>query len=347
MQTEKQNNLPLVSICIPTYNGGKFLSQALDSALSQTYSNIEVIITDDCSSDDTIAICKQFVKKDPRVKLHLNKQNLGLVGNWLEVIEKANSDWVKFLFQDDLLAPNCVEKMVTTAIQNKVDFVVCNRTYFYEKGVDDHSKKFYGNIPDASKIFNEERAYTPKETSKLIAPYIFRNCIGEPPTFLLNKKALSREDFPDNYFQLIDYIFILNKILSSNFVYVSEKLVKFRVHNFSESKRNNTVDVEDKNSFHKFLFIKYYENIQLCDEVLNNPLFSDIKKHIPTRDVTTIKNWIVTESYRRYGFENVLPFYKQSDLADFILDKFCSNYSYTKYRIFKITCKKTRKKYKV
>ncbi len=347
MDTTKQIKLPLVSICIPTYNGSTFLKEAIESAQNQTYSNIEIVITDDHSSDHTVSLCKQYANKDPRIKLYVNSKNLGLVGNWCEALEKASSKWVKFLFQDDILAPDCVEKMIKSALKNKVNFVVCNRTYFYEEGVDDHSKRFYNNLPDASKMFNEERAYTPEETSKIIAPYIFRNCIGEPPTFLINKEHFSRNDFPDTYFQLIDYIFILNKILSSNFVYIGEKLVKFRVHNTSESKRNNTVDVNDVKSFYKFLYIKYYEGIQLCYEILNNPLFSTVKKYIPTKDVIEVKNWMVIESYRRYGFDNVYPFYKQSSLSDFILDKFSSNYSYLKYRIFKITNKKNRKKYGV
>jgi len=345
MQNLKPNNPPLVSICIPTYNGSQFLEETINSALNQTYSNIEIIVTDDHSSDNTIEICERFVQKDSRVKLYKNLKNLGLVGNWCEALKQASSNWVKFLFQDDILEPNCVERMIFAALDNNVNFVICNRAYFFEEGVDDHSKRFYNNIPDISKVFDQDRAYAPEETSKILAPYIFRNCIGEPPTFLINKDYFSRNDFPDNYFQLIDYIFILNKILKYNFVYISEKLVKFRVHNTSESKRNSSLDTENTKSLHKFLYIKYYEGIQLCYELIDNPLFSNVKKYIPTKDIIQIKNWITIDSYRKYGFNRVYLFYKQSTLSDFILDKFSSRYSYLKYRVFKIIYKKNRKKY--
>ena len=87
--------------------------------------------------------------------------------------------------------------------------------------------------------------------------------------------------------------------------------------------------------------------MQICNEIINNPIFSDIKKEIPLKDIIQIKNWWVLESYKRYGFKNVFPFYKVSPIQDFILDKFSSHYSFLKYRIFKVTSKKYRKKYGV
>ncbi len=345
MTTPSSN--PLVSICIPTYNGSKFIKETLDSAISQTYNNLEIVITDDCSTDNTIEICYEYAKKDSRIKVYKNKKNIGLVGNWKECLAKSNSNWIKFLFQDDLISPNCVEVMIDTAIKNKVNFVICDRTYIFEEGVDDHAIKFYKNLPKTGKLFNEERPYTPKETSKIIANHVFRNCIGEPPTLLLNKNFYSEKDFPDNYFQLIDYIFVLNKILKYDFVFVNEKFVKFRVHNNSESKRNNTVNPSNKESFYKFIYIKYYENILICNAVLNNTLFKEIKKNIPNKDIIMLKNWYIIDSYKKYGFKNVYPFYQTTKLNTFILDKFTSKYSLLKYRIFKVRSKKYRKKYGV
>ena len=292
------NKLPLVSICIPTYNGSKYINETITSALNQSYNNIEIIITDDHSTDDTLSICQDYATKDARIKVFKNEKNLGLVGNWCESLEKASSNWVKFLFQDDLMTTNCVERMISSALEHNVNFVICNRTYFFENGVADRLKKFYNTLPKTETIFSEERVYTPKETSKLIAPFVFRNCIGEPPTLLLNKLHFSKADFSKNYFQLIDYIFVLNKILVHDFVYIGEKLIKFRVHNSSESNRNSVVNTEDKKAFYKFLHIKYHEDMQICNEIINNPIFSDIKKEIPLKDIIQIKNWWVLESYK-------------------------------------------------
>ncbi|GAA4278510.1 glycosyltransferase family 2 protein [Aquimarina mytili] len=348
MNVTDQEKSPLVSLCIPTYNGSKHIRETLDSALSQTYQNIEIVITDDHSSDDTVAICESYAKNDSRIKVYRNSKNLGLVGNWCESVDKASSKWVKFLFQDDLLEENCVERMINCAIQHKVDFVICNREYFFEEGFNPKIKLFYSErLPKTEKIFKEERLYAPKETAQRIAPHIFNNCIGEPPTFLFNKEQYSRNDFPNNYFQLIDYIFILNKILVHDFVFISDKLVKFRVHTSSESMKNSEINTEDKKEFYKFLYIQYYEKIQICYEIISNPIFSEVKKFIPKKDVEIIKNFYTVSSYKRHGFKNVFPFYKDSKLSDFILDKFSSSYSYASYKIFKIRNKKVKSKYKI
>jgi glycosyltransferase involved in cell wall biosynthesis len=344
----KVENLPLVSICIPTYNGASFLEETLYSAMHQTYKNIEIIITDDSSSDDTIALCQKFAKTDSRIKVFENEKNLGLVGNWCESVEKASSKWVKFLFQDDLLELDCVEKMIHAALEHKVDFVICNRQYIFEEGFDPKIKGHYTDkLPKPELIFKNNEVTTPEETAKAIAPFLFNNCIGEPPTFLFNKENYSPKDYPDNYFQLIDYLFILNKILVHNFVFLSDKLVKFRVHNSSESMRNSQVNHEDQEAFYKYLYIQYYERIQICYEVLHNPIFKNVKQYISEEELLLIKNYYVLKSYRRQGFKKVFPFYEQSELSEFILDARTSKYNYIAYRLFKIEFKKVRKKYRI
>ena len=344
----KVENSPLVSICIPTYNGASFLEETLNSAINQTYKNIEIVITDDSSSDNTIELCKVFAQKDSRIKVYENEKNLGLVGNWCESVEKATSKWVKFLFQDDLLELNCVEKMIHAAIQHQVDFVICNRQYIFEEGFNPKIKEHYTHkLPKPELIFENNTISKPEETAKAISLFLFQNCIGEPPTFLFNKENYSVSDYPDNYFQLIDYLFILNKILVDDFVFLSDKLVKFRVHSSSESMRNNQVNKDDQAAFFKYLYIQYYERIQICYDVLHNPIFKNVKQHISEEELILIKNWYTLKSYRRHGFKNVNPFYKQSQLSDFILDETTSKYNYLAYRRFKITFKKVRKKYRV
>ncbi|MBA3705767.1 MAG: glycosyltransferase family 2 protein, partial [Bacteroidetes bacterium] len=74
--------LPLISVCIPTYNGERYLKECLDSILSQSYTNIEIVIVDDCSKDSTIAIIEKHKASDARIRVHKNENNLGLVSNW-------------------------------------------------------------------------------------------------------------------------------------------------------------------------------------------------------------------------------------------------------------------------
>lgn len=339
---------PLVSICIPTYNGSAYIEETLNSALNQTYKNIEIVITDDNSSDNTVELCKTYAQKDNRIKVYENESNLGLIGNWTESVEKASSKWIKFLFQDDLLSPVCVEKMIKTALSLKVDLVICNRQYFFEENFDPKIKRDYEEkLPKTELIFESEKVYSPKETAQQIVPHFFNNCIGEPPTLLFNKDIYSKTDFQKAYHQLVDYAFILNKILAYNFVFINEKLLKFRVHGKSESMKNNQSDLENKKVFNRYLYIHYYEKLLLCYEIIKNPIFKEVNRYITNNDVQQIKNWFVIKSYRRHGFKNVFPFYQSSSLSDFILTPETSSYTTFKYKLMKISHKKYRKKYKI
>lgn len=343
-----EEQYPLISICIPTYNGERFIEETLKTALTQSYTNLEIIITDDSSTDNTLNICKAYAKKDSRIRVYKNTSNLGLLNNWCESIEKATSNWIKFLFQDDLLEKDCIKRMISAALKHNVEFVVCNRTYFFEEEFDPKIKRFYTEkLAKTEDIFTTERKYNPEESSKLIAPYIFNNCMGEPPTLLFNKKAYQREQFPDHYKQIIDYLFILNNVLVKPFVFIPEKLVRFRVHNSSESMRNNEVNKNNREAFYNFLYVQFYERIQLCYDILNNPVFKKIRGHISKSEVMAIKNLYVLYSYKRHGFENVYPFYEQSNLAHFVLDRSTSSYSYWRYKWFKLRYKKIKKKYNV
>ncbi len=103
----------LVSICIATYNGGKFIREALESIKSQSYRNIEVVVTDDCSSDDTLDICGEY----DFVTAYRNKKRLGLVDNWNSAVSKSSGKYIKLMGQDDVLAPDSV-KIQVEALKN-------------------------------------------------------------------------------------------------------------------------------------------------------------------------------------------------------------------------------------
>lgn len=100
----------LVSILIPVFQREKYIGNAIDSALSQTYSNIEVIVVDNASSDTTWDICNEYAKKDSRVKIFRNNFNLGPVGNWKKCIEYARGYYAKILWSDDVIEPEYIKK---------------------------------------------------------------------------------------------------------------------------------------------------------------------------------------------------------------------------------------------
>lgn len=104
---------PLVSICIPSFNGEHLISRALESCINQTYKNIEVVVVDDASTDNTIEIVKDYAKRDSRIKFFQNKTNIGLADNFLKTYKAASGEFIQHLNQDDWLDNNYIEGKIT------------------------------------------------------------------------------------------------------------------------------------------------------------------------------------------------------------------------------------------
>lgn len=108
---------PLVSIVTPVFNGADYLGECIDSVLAQTYRNWEYILVDNCSTDETLALARQYAAKDPRIKIHANSRFLPQIANWNHALRRISpaSKYCKVLHADDWLFPECLQKMVAVA----------------------------------------------------------------------------------------------------------------------------------------------------------------------------------------------------------------------------------------
>ena len=185
-KTELKNWQPKVSICIPTYNGEAFIEETIKSAIAQTYPNIELIVSDDGSTDRTIAIAQSFQSQtsaDFRIILH---RNYGLSQNWNFCISQAKGEYIKFLFQDDLLEPECIEKMVAVAQQNPEIGMVFSPRGITIAADESHPilRKASQSIKDLHKSWSNLKSIQPG-TELLADPNCLNNPInkiGEPST---------------------------------------------------------------------------------------------------------------------------------------------------------------------
>src|SRR5688500_10348209 len=98
----KENNIPLVSIALCVYNGEKFLREQLDSLVNQSYPNIEIIASDDRSTDASLLILQEYADRYPYFKFGQNEQNLGYVKNFEKVISLCSGDLIALSDQDDI-----------------------------------------------------------------------------------------------------------------------------------------------------------------------------------------------------------------------------------------------------
>lgn len=106
-----KSNEPLVSICLLSYNDEQYIGQAIQDLLGQDYVNIELIISDDCSKDNSPQIIKDFAKKDERIRFFIQEYQLGMQGNYNFVLSKARGDYFMWASSDDRWASNCVSSL--------------------------------------------------------------------------------------------------------------------------------------------------------------------------------------------------------------------------------------------
>lgn len=133
----------LVSVIMPSWNTAKFIKESIESVLRQTYKNLELIIVDDCSTDNTDEIVYSF--DDPRIRYYHNKRNSGAALTRNKGLREAQGEWIAFLDSDDLWMPNKLEYQIKFMTENKYIFSYTE----YEK-IDEHdnSLNIYVSGPD-------------------------------------------------------------------------------------------------------------------------------------------------------------------------------------------------------
>jgi glycosyltransferase involved in cell wall biosynthesis len=140
-----------VSIIIPVFNRAQLLERALNSCISQTYSNLEIIIVDDGSTDNTVEVIRQMQEKDARIKLFENKSNNGPARARNVGLNSAKGDLITFLDSDDYLMPTKISQAVNAFSGSDIDMFMS----VYKRLKPAHTEKVYTNISPAKNIFRE------------------------------------------------------------------------------------------------------------------------------------------------------------------------------------------------
>ena len=122
MSTESRS--PLVSIGVPLHNGERYLREALDSLLAQDYPNLEIVISDNASTDASREICEGYAKRDPRIAYHRVDGNMGAIWNFNHVFELTKGDYFMWAADDDVRAPRFVSACVA-ALEERPEAVMC------------------------------------------------------------------------------------------------------------------------------------------------------------------------------------------------------------------------------
>ena len=142
-----KKSLEQVSIITPSYNSGCFIAETIRSVLAQTYSNWEMIIVDDCSTDNTESIVKAFADTDPRIRYIRNEKNSGAAVSRNLALKEAKGRWIAFLDSDDLWKPEKLERQIQYMVENDYHF-----SYHEYDEIDENSKSLGIHVSGIRKV---------------------------------------------------------------------------------------------------------------------------------------------------------------------------------------------------
>jgi glycosyltransferase involved in cell wall biosynthesis len=211
-----QNRLRL-SIGLPVFNGDNYLAEALDSLLRQTYSDFELIISDNASTDRTEEICRIYSTRDARIRYYRNETNLGAAKNYNRVFELSSGKYFKWASHDDLCAPEFLERCVEV-LDREAAVVLC---YTRTSIIDEHGK----SVRSYSDEFNLNSQWPHERFRHVFAA----NRMLNPIAGVIRAEMLKRTRLIANYAGS-DAVLLAELALLGEFHEVPECLFHRRVH---------------------------------------------------------------------------------------------------------------------
>ncbi len=255
---------PLVSIIIPAFNGEAFISQAVSSALNQTYDNLEIIVIDDASHDRTCDAVRQF--QDHRLRLIENEHNIGLTANLNKGICSSSGEYICWLNQDDIFYAHKIEKQLHLMVPNpQVGACFCAK--------DDIDKD--GKALDR---FNASKVVIPLQDQLV---QLFGGCYLAAPTVMMQRKTYHRSGGFDPTFSVaLDYDMWFKIKKFSEIRVINIPLLAFRHHegNLSSEKNEKIVAAECASVVRKNLDAYSIEEIYPFLTQINDPEQERIEK---------------------------------------------------------------------
>lgn len=225
---------PMVSIIVITYNSAKYVLETLESAKTQTYQNIELIISDDDSTDNTIQICKDWLAQNKsrfvRTELITVEKNTGIPANCNRGIKAAQGKWVKFIAGDDILSTDCISSNINYLIISPgIDVLFSKMQFFSIRDGVFIPGKVSPTMNEFQWFFNESISAKGQHRKLLVTYFI------PTPTSFIRRVIFERVGFFDERFSLIeDYPFWLKLTQNNIKLFIMDKLtIYYRVHSES------------------------------------------------------------------------------------------------------------------
>ena len=315
-----------IDVLLATYNGEKYLREQIDSILNQTYSNIRLVISDDCSKDNTRKIIKEYEEKDDRVISYFHEKNLGYVKNFEFLLTKVENDIYMLSDQDDVWLPTKIEHTYNKMVETNADLVFTDLEV-----VDENLKMMYPSFNDYMKLSRKIKKY--KTDYRL--QYLY-NCVSGC-TLMSKKKFLDMIlPIPTQSKYAIHDTWIATAIANNGKVeYLDEKTILYRQHG------NNQVGTEKvSHGFEKLdqvreLFINVkiglFETYVKNDRIFNDKLKKENKEALEYFKMIENKKNV---NFRKWNVFHRL--YKNETIYYYIINFFIMNLPGISRILFKI-----------
>ena len=243
-----------VSIIVPVYNGQEYIEQCISSIINQTYNNLEIIVINDGSTDNTINILKNFEKKDSRIRI-IDKENTGVSDSRNIGIIESTGKYINFVDSDDWIELDMIEKLVNKIQEKDVDAVRCNYYRQYDRNIKE--TKYVSNL------YGLENKHIKKEQMK--EKVLDKILDGRLPAYLcllLVKADIAKKTKPfnRNLAMMEDKVYFIELLLNMNSIYIYE----LPLYNYYYNKKS--ASQLEKN------YIRNYENVLLVNEIINSIL---------------------------------------------------------------------------
>lgn len=273
---------PLVSVLIPVYNRASIVGETIDCVINQSYKNLEIIICDNCSTDDTFEVLRNYQRKDERIKIYRNESNLGPVLNWKRCFEESSGKYIKLLFSDDLIEYSFID--ICTAVlesHNDMAFVYTSTKLFnIELGF---SEDYY--ISNSTRIIEKEyyleKGYASPEFPVSATSALFRRSdfIIEEIDYMMSTGAGS------------DILIYLNSLKNYNYIYHVNSVIAFFRHH------SGSITVS-KGSELGIIYLKAYCHYYLSNGL--NKYYVDLLLRFFSAEIS---NTVLPKLKNEYGFD--------------------------------------------
>jgi glycosyltransferase involved in cell wall biosynthesis len=264
------------SVLIPVYNGERYLAECLDSVLMQDFSDMEILVADDHSTDGSRELIEKYSARDPRIRWWKNPRRSGLTANSNICLREAAGEYIKFLHQDDkLLSPSALRKYVEALDANPAAVLATSRHHVIGK-----------KLPRT--VFRlQARLYNGRQM--ILNCFEHNNNLMGQPSLAIFRRASAHRGFDERFVGHMDFEMWCHLLEMGDYVHLDEPLATWRVHAAQQTAQLQGADVLDHDSL--LLMQTYYARPWLQQAASHRLLFTQTyylrKKFGPAADPIT------------------------------------------------------------